>query len=237
MEVEWTLGYALSEVHFLDEQPIGDVEELIENESDVEFLHVLKDSNLAQLIDDHIVEVVEELIESMHNPIEGSEDGGRISNEVEEAAEENASSELEQDEGVVGRDSEMGDSDIENNVDDTAVDIEHQDFHSEVIKKEIQSEKGLEQMQLHSEGDQKDVKEEPLQYSSSNRNTEHFDHLAKSHSDSLTDRDPQSILSGAEARSIKSFARQMRRTLLLPLLWIVNLVRGIFFKINGIVIM
>ena len=89
MEVEWTLGYALSEVHFLDEQPIGEVEELIEDEADVEFMYALESNGLTQVIDDHIVEVVEEMIDSMNEPIEAStnneqysEDNNAVANEL-----------------------------------------------------------------------------------------------------------------------------------------------------------
>ena len=89
MEVEWTLGYALSEVHFLDEQPIGEVEELIEDEADVEFMNALESNGLTQVIDDHIVEVVEEMIDSMNEPIEAStnneqysEDNNAVANEL-----------------------------------------------------------------------------------------------------------------------------------------------------------
>lgn len=76
MEVEWTLGYALSEVKFLDDSTMEDVVELIEEaEADSELLYTLENNYLAQVVDDHVVEVIEELLDSPHDFVGGNKNG------------------------------------------------------------------------------------------------------------------------------------------------------------------
>ena len=220
MEVEWTLGYALSEVHFLDEIPtIEEVEELIGSDSESEFLSALKSNDLAQVIDDHIVEVVEELIERINEPDEGSVSSDRIPEEAITEIARAVSDELEMYEEISGMVSE----DNHDNRDSDA----SEELHAENIAENL-SERG--QQDVHSEDSARHGMYEIQQEYSSNTITEPIE--------DLNGQEPVegSIQTNAEAQGMKAFARRVRQVLLAPLLAILSVVRSIFNSILGIVV-
>ena len=224
MEVEWTLGYALSEVHFLDEIPtIEEVEELIGSDSESEFLSALKSNDLAQVIDDHIVEVVEELIERINEPDEGSVSSDRIPEEAITVIASDISDELEKYEEISGMVSEAN----HDNKDKDALEAEHQELHAEHIAENL-SETG--QQDVHSEDSARHGVYEIQQEYSSNTVMEPIQ--------DFNGQEPieGSIQTNAEAQSMKAFARRVRQVLLAPLLAILSFVRSILNSILGIVV-